>query len=168
MACLFYMMEEIILRCPHSANQVFEHISYDSLQNCLRVSKSFNHLINTDKNLWIGLLSKISKTRNRIFFDYSKYWKVILRSIKTQTVIIFAKQILQENELWNICFMNTPLDLILKFEKCFSNLDLVKVFQNTSNALSEFKNNQKNIRKSVKRAFELSQLLEELTKECMK
>ena len=64
--------------------------------------------------------------------------------------------------------MNTPLDLILKFEKCFSNLDLVKVFQNTSNALSEFKNNQKNIRKSVKRAFELSQLLEELTKECMK
>ena len=60
--------------------------------------------------------------------------------------------------------MNTPLDLIWKFEKCFSNVDLTRVF---GNVLPEVKNNQKNIRKSLKRAFELFQKLEEITKECV-
>ena len=106
-------MEEVLLRFPHLANLIFKKLSYNTLQNCLRVSKPFNSYINLESKLWINPLAKTLNKYDRLS-DTSRNWKVILKKSRKEDIIKFSKQILAKNRYWNC---STPFKILVKYKK---------------------------------------------------
>ena len=153
-------MEEILLRFPHIANQIFKKLSYNTLQNCLRVSKPFNGFINFEKKIWIHLLEKTLKKYDKLS-DNSRNWKFILKNIKREEIINFAKLILAKNRYW-IC--DTPFKILVKYKKNHKN-HVNALLIHFSWTIIHFRKTHKNsktnptINKSLKNALEISKLL---------
>ena len=158
-------MEEIFLRFPHLAIRIFENLSYDTLKNCIRVSKSFNSFINLETKLWTNLLAKTFNKYDRLS-STSRDWKVILRNIKKQDIISFSKHILAKNKYWNC---HTPFKILVKYKKNFDKDHVIELLKNFSRAIIHFKNTYKNssdpnIKKSLINALEVSKNLRDVTK----
>ena len=159
-------MEEVILRFPHLANRIFENLSYNTLQNCLRVSKPFNGFINFEKKIWINLLEKILNKYDKLS-DTSRNWKIILKNIKREEIINFAKLILAKNRYW-VC--DTPFKILVKYKKNHENH--VNAFLiHFSWTIIHFRKTHKNsktnptINKSLKNALEISKLIRDTIKQ---
>ena len=57
-------MEEVIARFPDLGTKIFDHLNNEDLQNCLKVSRSWNTFIYSQKSYWIRIIKKFVKESN--------------------------------------------------------------------------------------------------------
>ena len=76
-------MEEVFLRFPHLAEQIFEQIDNEHLYKCTKVDKHWNGFISGQKLPWIRMISK--------YIDFSEAWLIFCRKSKINTLSVIAK-----------------------------------------------------------------------------
>ena len=76
-------MEEVILRFPHLAKEIFEQIDNEDLYKCTAVVKYWNKFISSQKMPWIRMINK--------YVDCSKAWLDFFRKSNIETVKVIAQ-----------------------------------------------------------------------------
>ena len=73
----FGMMEEMTLRFPHLAQDIFKQLKKKSLRNCLKVDRQWSKFICNEKFPWKRSI-QIIITYN---LSYKKYWNEVLKNV---------------------------------------------------------------------------------------
>ena len=61
-----------------------------------------------------------------------------MKDINKNTVIKFISEIVSDHEKWFTIYLDTPLDLILKYNIYFDDRDLLKVLRNIFDTTNDF------------------------------
>ena len=60
-------MEEVVLRFPHLAQNIFEKLDNQTVSKCHQTSRSFNALINDQKFYWIRITENCLRDPEKYF-----------------------------------------------------------------------------------------------------
>ena len=131
-------MDEICSKFPHLAIDILKRLDCESLKKCALTSRPLNVITSRETNLWVQILASISKELNPNYSKCSKLWKSFLKDINKNTVIKFISEIVSDHEKWFTIYLDTPLDLILKYNIYFDDRDLLKVLRNIFDTTNDF------------------------------
>ena len=129
----FGMMEEIILRFPHLAQDIFKQLKKQTLRDCLKVDKQWSKFICNEIFPWKRSIQIIMITYN---LSYNKHWNEVLKNVPYE---ILKQLYLETKSFLNVHLTNaqkrwSPLHISVEN----GNFDLCKfIMKRTSNGNPE-------------------------------
>jgi ankyrin repeat protein len=120
-------MEEVLSRFPHLGVKIFVQLIDKDLQNCQKVSTSWNTFINNQRFSSIRIIKNHIKKVNKNYNASPKKWQHMFQGIETETVKKFALEITK----YPFSHMNSTLmHLVLEYQRIFEeNDELVQIIK---------------------------------------